>query len=249
MAMDSRFEVAASFCEGQEKSLLNRTLDQADSSKLQLRHALARQQSEDDLFGEIVKFLPDHSHSTKIPKGSINDQEIVEKIEGSNADLLVCYGSSLIASSLLQSYKDRFLNVHLGISPYYRGSGTNIWPLINNEPDKVGATFMYLNDGIDTGEIIHQVRADIHYGDTPHSIGNRLIKKMTRVYADIVANFAILEKMPQPKADGKLYRRRDFTEAACLKLYDQFQSGIIEEYLDRSRPDKRSPIIENTCFG
>ena len=41
----------------------------------------------------------------------------------------------------------------------------------------VGATFMYIDAGIDTGEIIHQIRADIVIGDSPHSIGNRLIKK------------------------------------------------------------------------
>ncbi len=249
MSLDSRFQVIASFCEGKEKSLLNRTLKESNASKLQLEHALARQQSERDLFEEIIALLPNHSNSTEITKGAINESKIVENIKRSNADLLICYGSSLISSSLLDSYKGRFLNVHLGLSPYYRGSGTNIWPLINNELDKIGATFMYLDAGIDTGKIIHQTRADIHYGDTPHSIGNRLIKKMTRVYADIVANFNKLDDMPQPKVEGKLYKRRDFDDNACQKLYDQFQSRIIADYLDKLRERELAPIIKNTCLG
>ena len=110
-------------------------------------------------------------------------------------DLLVCYGSSLIKSDLLRKFEGRFLNVHLGLSPYYRGSGTNVWPLINIEPDMVGATFMYIDAGIDTGKIIHQIRADVYLGDSPHTIGNRLIRKMTSTYAEIVCNFNDLEPL------------------------------------------------------
>ena len=53
-------------------------------------------------------------------------------------------------------FSRKFLNVHLGLSPYYRGSGTNVWPLINTEPDMVGAT-LCIDAGIDNGEIIHQI--------------------------------------------------------------------------------------------
>ena len=83
-----------------------------------------------------------------IKKGEINNENIIQEIIKINPDLLVCYGSSLIKDKLIAVFENRFLNVHLGLSPYYRGSGTNTWALINNEPHMVGATFMYLNKGI-----------------------------------------------------------------------------------------------------
>ena len=51
---------------------------------------------------------------------------------------------------------------------------------MNNEFEFFGYTFMYLDEGIDTGEIIHQGRPKIFPYDNPHQIGNRLIKKMTK---------------------------------------------------------------------
>ena len=34
------------------------------------------------------------------------------------------------------------INVHLGLSPYYKGSATNFWPFVNNELQFLGVTFM-----------------------------------------------------------------------------------------------------------
>ena len=119
---------------------------------------------------ESINYLPDNSNPRVIKKGSINDNEVVSEIVNSNADLLVCYGSSIIKSDLLDIFRGKFLNVHLGLSPYYRGSGTNIWPLINGEPEMVGATFMHIDKGIDTGEVIHQIQADFFVGDSPHTL-------------------------------------------------------------------------------
>ena len=238
IAADSRIEVIKSYCEGKEKSLENRTRNNNESSNLQFQHVQARTNSERDFFSDYLINSEDKSNPKFIIKGSINSQLIVDEIIETNPDLLICYSASLIKSKLLSIFKGKFLNVHLGLSPYYRGSGTNIWPLINYEPDMVGATFMHIDEGIDTGEIIHQIRADIFIGDSPHSIGNRLIRKMTSTYADIIANFKFLEKQIQPSDKGKLYLMKDFDNDACRKLYDNFSNLMIENYLNSKKINK-----------
>ena len=115
---------------------------------------------------DYIKNTYDYSNSSYIPKGEINGDKVVKEIEKLNPDLIICYGASLINSSLLKSFKNRFINVHLGISPYYKGSGTNIFPIINNEFDMLGATFMHIDEGIDTGKVIHQFRSEIFIGDS-----------------------------------------------------------------------------------
>lgn len=231
IACDRRIEVLTSFCEGSEKSLENQVRENSESSTLELQHVEARLQAEKDFFGEFLASIDDKSKPQFIAKGEINCPQVVSSITSLNPDLLVCYGSSIIKSDLLQNFSGRFLNVHLGLSPYYRGSGTNVWPLINNEPDMVGATFMYIDAGIDTGEIIHQIRADIVIGDSPHSIGNRLIRKMTKTYTDVIAKFDLLERPEQPSAKGKLYYQKDFDHKSCKKLYENLKGGMIERYL------------------
>tara|TARA_B100002019_G_scaffold175677_1_gene151820 strand:- start:461 stop:1267 length:807 start_codon:yes stop_codon:yes gene_type:complete len=242
IACDDRIEVLSSFCEGVEKSLENQVLQNPESSILEIQHVKARFQTEKDFFSDFLSVADDKSKPKLIAKGEINDSHIVKEIINLNPNLLVCYGSSLIKSDLLKKFKGRFLNVHLGLSPYYRGSGTNVWPLINNQPDMIGATFMYIDTGIDTGEIIHQIRADIVIGDSSHSIGNRLIRKMTKIYADLVAKFDFLEHPDQPIAEGKFYYQKDFNHKSCQKLYENLENGMIEKYLSSNM---KLPYIVN----
>jgi len=235
MASDTRIKVLKSYCESDEKSLANRNNQNDHTSQLEIQHVEARTQSEIDFFSDYIESCEDKSNPKLISKGAINDEAIVNEIIAIEPDILVCYGSSLIKSDLLTKFDGKFLNVHLGLSPYYRGSGTNVWPLINLEPDMVGATFMYIDAGIDTGKIIHQIRADVYLGDSPHTIGNRLIRKMTSTYAEIVCNFRYLESEEQPASEGKLYYQRDFTAESCEKLYLNFSQSMIQNYLNSTK--------------
>ncbi|MEM7375691.1 MAG: formyltransferase family protein [Bacteroidota bacterium] len=242
IASHSGINVLRTYCESAERSLKNRIDQDQNSSILEKHHIDARMQSEEDFFGDAIFAMPDYSNPRKIKKGAINSEDISSAICALQPDLLICYGASLIKSSLLDRFKGRFLNVHLGLSPYYRGSGTNIWPLINDEPHMVGATFMHIDAGIDTGAIIHQIRADIFLGDGPHSIGNRLIKKMAEIYCHIICSFDNLAEENQPKGKNILYLRKHFDSKACSTLYHNFQNGMISNYL-RARNSINLPYI------
>ena len=237
IAKNESIKVISSYCEDSLENINDK------GSILEIQHFEARTQSEIDFFGQSNQYIVDKSNPIFISKGDINNKSIIRDILEKQPDLLVCFGCSLINSELLDIYRNHFLNVHLGISPYYRGSGTNVWPLINNRPDMVGATFMYLDDGIDTGNIIHQIRAKIFLGDSPHSIGNRLIRDMVTCYAQIIEKFDQLNKMKQPNEKGKLFKMKDFDEAACRKLYTNFSSNMIENFINSS--EDLTKIIEN----
>ena len=69
---------------------------------------------------------------------------------------------------------------------------------IFEELEFVGATFMYLDQGIDTGKIIHQIRARIYENDNLHIIGNRLISDAIIIYKELIKilkMYIILYKM------------------------------------------------------
>jgi methionyl-tRNA formyltransferase len=213
-----------------------------------LDHLGERKQSEEDLFGAFVRLAPDRSNPISIIKGTINDDDVIEKIVNAAPDLLVAYGPSLIRSALLSQFAPRFLNVHLGLSPYYRGSGTNYWPLVQGQPEYVGATFMHMDKGIDTGRIIHQIRARVYQGDTPHLIGNRLILDVALVYGALIARFDTLQSMPPlPQPSNELfYKQLDFTVESLHELRKQFSGGLVATYLqERQARCAAVPIIEN----
>jgi hypothetical protein len=109
----------------------------------------------------------------------------------------------------------------------------------------VGATFMYIDSGVDTGEIIHQITPKICLGDSAHSIGNRLIRDMTSCYAEIVACFDSLTSERQPDADGLLYKMVDFDSGSCESLYENFRAGMIERYLEDSKKSSQPYVVCN----
>jgi len=251
LALSKNIEVINSYCEGQEKSL--RALVEKDEAinDIRLKHLSAREQSEKDFFDLFIKTTVDHSNPNRLSKGEINSSRYTQAIIDSKPDLLIAFGCSIIREPILSAFEGRFLNVHLGLSPYYRGGGTNYWPLVNDEPEYVGATFMYIDAGIDTGEIVHQVRANYYWGDSPSQIGNRLIVEMSRVYRSIIVNFENLAKMPQlPRpSNEKVYRKKEYTEESVKILYRNFEKGLIERYLNEE-VDRcaKVPILTNPAL-
>ena len=244
IAADEGIEVVATYCEGVEQGLRARLEKRDHLEWIERAHIDARDQVERDFFEDYVASAEDFSRPRYLAKGAINDPEIVDEIKTLNPDLLVCYGSSLIKSDLVETFAGRFLNVHLGLSPYYRGSGTNVWALINGEPGMVGATFMHIDAGIDTGAIIHQIRARLVVGDSPHTIGTRLIKDMALAYAQLIRNFDDLASMEQPEGEGRLYLRKDFTSEACAALYARFGDGLVQRHL-RSTGEELVDLVSN----
>lgn len=251
IALSEHIKVYKSYCEGQEKNLKNSVEQDLKTKDMRLKHLNAREMSEVDFFDLFIKTTADHSNPVFLPRGNINNFKYTQSIINAKPDLLVAYGCSIIDEPLLSVFDGYFINVHLGLSPYYRGSGTNYWPLVNNEPEYVGVTFMYMGSGIDKGEIIHQVRARYSWGDTPAQVGNRLILDMCQVCRNVINNFDYLIRMPQlpNSSSDKFYQNKDFTEESVKILYDNFKNDLIDNYLCKEHEAcAKVPIIQNPAL-
>ena len=252
IALNENIQVINSYCEGLEKSLKKTIVQKHNGPQtIRLKHIEAREQSEKDFFELFVNSNKDYSNPINIKKGEINDYKYTQANIDTKPDLIIAYGCSIIKEPLISTFKDRLINVHLGLSPYYRGSGTNYWPLVNEEPEYVGATFMYMNSGIDTGEIIHQIRATYAWGDTPSQVGNRLILEMAHTYTDLIVRFDQLKKMKQSSnlSIEKVFKNKDFTETSVIKLYQNFENGLIEKHLnEQTEKNAKVPILRNPAL-
>lgn len=239
LAVCEGIDVVRSYCEGKKKL--------GESA-----HLRARDVSEADFFGAFVKLTPDRSNPVFIESDEINQERHVRDIISLSPDVIVAYGCSIVRGELLEAFAGRFINVHLGLSPYYRGAGTNFWPLVNGEPEFVGVTYMHIDAGIDTGEIIHQERAVVRPDDMPHQIGNRLIARVPFTLAELIRHIGNLQKIAQPELHrpAKVYRRRDFSEEATQKLYRNFKDGMVADYLkEYENRIRNAPIVTNPIIG
>ena len=206
--------------------------DAADEAVIQ-RHFAARDDSEARYFAAdaSLRLQPGVTHR-QVAGGGCSDPSEVALMTAARPDVVLVFGTGILREPLLSAFDGRIINIHLGLSPYYRGAGTNFWPLVNREPEYVGATVHYLDAGIDTGPIIAHARPVVERGDGPHDLGNKTIvsaaQALLRAAAAHVSGVA--RAVPQ-SGGGRLYQRKDFNADAVRSLYRNFETGMIDEYL------------------
>jgi hypothetical protein len=96
---------------------------------------------------------------------SINSDKFLDIISHFKCSYVILCGSRIVLKRTLESAKCRFLNIHAGITPLYRGVHGLYWALYNREIDKAGVTLHYVDSGIDTGNIISQEIVSISKAD------------------------------------------------------------------------------------
>jgi len=213
-------------------------------------HFNERTRQEQRFFGHAAELIQDCQACRVLlmPPGTLNSPATLALLETQRAEAVVVYGTNLIRAPLLHRYAGRMLNMHLGLSPYYRGTATNFYPLLNEEPQYVGATIHLLDAGIDSGPIIHQARPNIEINDMPHTIGCKAIlagiEKMKLALTELADDR--LPTVPQwPVEHPRLYLRKDFHPRQVVQLYQKWSQGLLARYLKRAQQARESaPIIE-----
>lgn len=210
-------------------------------------HFAERVRQESLFFGgdcESLEPRPDRS-VLGIAPGELNSGSTRSFLSAGGIDVLVVYGTNLIREPLLSDWAGRIVNLHLGLSPYYRGTATNFYPLYNDEPQFVGATIHLIDKGIDSGPICRHARPEIVEDDQPHTIGCKTILAGIEAIVEVLEGWAAgrVDAVPQWKpTTGKLYLRKHYHPRQVVELYDKLAVGLIPRYVARLRRGDIAPI-------
>ena len=135
-----------------------------------------------------------HPAFTRELCNGINRDAVVTRIGQLQPDILMSlYSKEIISRRILRIPRLGCVNVHPAFLPEYRGVSPTFWCLTNGE-DHAGATLHHLDSGIDTGQIISQVRRSTKGIRTEHA----LYMVLTRLASDLIRNF--MEQSPAPKS-------------------------------------------------
>ncbi len=96
---------------------------------------------------------------------SVNSLETIKIIKKINPDLILVNGTRIISEKVLNCVSARFINMHMGITPLYRGLHGGYWALANLDKVRCGVTIHYIDEGIDTGKILEQCLISINKKD------------------------------------------------------------------------------------
>jgi len=158
----------------------------------------------------------------------INDPALAEWAIGERYDVLCLFGTAILKDVWLNAFPSRIVNLHLGLSPFYRGSATLFWPFANREPEYLGTTIHLATPKVDAGEILVRVVPDLRINESYYDITSRLIRDSIDRFPETVLDYlgGLLRPMSQELVPGKLYRKADFTEEALLDALAYVGDGL-----------------------
>lgn len=105
-----------------------------------------------------------------------NNNEFIETIRSLNPDIIcvVAYGK-ILPKEILEIPKLGCINVHASLLPKYRGAAPIQWAVLNGD-EETGVTTMYMDEGMDTGDMILKEETKIGENETTGELWNRLSK-------------------------------------------------------------------------
>lgn len=104
----------------------------------------------------------------------VKEEEAVEKLRSYNADIIVVVAfGQILPESILNMPKYGCVNVHGSLLPKYRGAAPIQWSVINGDT-KTGVTTMYMEKGLDTGDMLLKAEFDISDEDTYGTVHDKM---------------------------------------------------------------------------
>lgn len=154
------------------------------------------------IFSPVKQFGIDNEIEVIQPK-KIKDEKIIEKIKEINPDLIVvvAYGK-ILPKEIIDIPKYGIINVHSSLLPKYRGASP-IHSAILNGDTKSGVSIMYIEEGLDSGDVILQESCDILENDTLGTLHDKL-KDLGAIGLEKALKLIEAEKVEVTKQDESL---------------------------------------------
>ncbi|PBE75145.1 methionyl-tRNA formyltransferase [Clostridioides difficile] len=103
------------------------------------------------------------------------DKEFIDKIKSLNPDVIVVVAfGQILPKEILEIPKLGCINVHVSLLPKYRGAAPINWVIINGE-EKTGVTTMYMDEGLDTGDMILKTEVNLDENITAGELHDKMM--------------------------------------------------------------------------
>lgn len=159
---------------------------------------------------EVKEYANQKGFTIYQPEKIRDNKEILDIIKKINPDVIcvVAYGK-IIPKEILKAPKYGCINVHPSLLPNYRGPAPIQWAILNGDK-KTGVSTMYLDEGMDSGDIILQEETIIDKNETSGELWDRLSKIGSKLLVET------LEKIEKGEAP-RIKQGENFTIAPMLE--------------------------------
>lgn len=186
---------------------------------------------------------------------NVNDRETLALLDDLNPDVVAVSGTNLVGKGIIERANRRrgIVNLHTGISPYVKG-GPNCtnWCLAKGWFYLIGSTMMWLDIGIDTGDIICTERTPL---DGSESIADLHLKVMdhahdmyVRTLAALAANRSVPRVRQSTIAPGTTFYNRDWNALQMLKARQNHRTHFRRAF-ESGSADREASAIRLVSLG
>ena len=167
----------------------------------------------------------------KIKYNSLSSVKLKDIKDYLDSDLYIVFGSSYIKGPLLNFLvKNKCINIHMGVSPYYRGSNCNFWAIIDKNYHLVGSTIHRISKGLDDGDILYHSMVDPF--DDPVDYSMAAIKSAVKSLTMKINDESILKLKPI-KQKKKLEIRYAKNKDLSTEIFNQYPKKIKSKKINK----------------
>lgn len=143
-------------------------------------------------------------------------------------DYIICvHFAYVIPRQVLGVPNQGVLNLHPAYLPYNRGWNTPTWAIWEGTP--YGATLHFMDEGIDTGDIVHQKPLEILPNDTAHTLYKRVKELEFEVFRDAWPSIVSgkYSRKQQSSREGTTHRKTDIESIQFVDLNKGMRAGYL----------------------
>lgn len=169
----------------------------------------ARQNTTNPLAADLLNFV-NEARKRSIPTYQPSDPNIptfAAKLAKLKPDLILAAGYAIILKEEILALPDLLaVNFHASLLPDYRGKHPVFWALRNGEKWS-GLTVHVMDPGIDTGDIMYQVKIRTRQNDSVATMYKRIIDQSVDLVGKLIADAEhdSIPRQPQPKNTGSYF--------------------------------------------
>ena len=173
-------------------------------------------------------------HLFPLQSGDLNKCSMDTLSDFLKSDVYVVFGSSYIKGDLVDFLvKNKALNIHMGVSPYYRGTDCNFWALYDDNPHLVGATIHQLSKKLDSGAMLYHALSQIK--NNPFEYTMSTVKSAFHSLTERIKNESIFSIQPEIQNKNKevRYSKKDEFNEDVVKLFLNKQINLNSDKFDK----------------
>jgi methionyl-tRNA formyltransferase len=167
------------------------------------------------LQGSAVKECAIRNKLKVLQPKQLKEEEFIEGLQSYGADLFIVVAFRMLPKVVWEIPSMGTFNLHGSLLPQYRGAAPINWAVINGETE-TGVTTFFIDEKIDTGQILNSDKMTIGENETAGELHDRMMILGAKTVIETVELIRLGNTIPKPQPEGDLKAAPKISKQDCL---------------------------------